>query len=304
MATVALITIRNCVQCPSPQSPHCFIIVVIIMSKATKDEESKMVVAGSSVKRERSDDEEEPARRVSQRTQANNGDEPAKPTMKQLVLKDLRSNDEAVLEKALTSLWKDELDVDSWLDSYELAQKQKEFFNLGGHQVVIRVMNEHPNCESIQRQGIRVINNATYGNKELQSTIAEVDGMHAVIAAMKRFDSEINIQRKGLRALVNLIFQGEQEIHKANAKLLVTELDGIPVILGAMKEFSDNERIVEEGCYVFESLCRLKEARKPILDADGLTALATATDSYKNNEDIRSEAGKAMEALIGYSKSL
>jgi len=148
------------------------------------------------VKRERVDNDE-PMRRVSRRMEEAN-DEESKRTMKQIVLDDLRIDDEEATYEALEQL----CDIMYCEEEEEkIRETQREFFLLGGHQAVVRVMKENMDSKKIQHNGIAVLVNATYENKKLRTAISYICGIEAVLAAMEWFDWDEDIQKQGLQAL-------------------------------------------------------------------------------------------------------
>lgn len=105
--------------------------------------------------------------------------------------------------------------------------------------IVVRLLNNHLNSKIIQTNGIKVLMVSTFKHEELRTEVAEVNGMQAILKAMKKFDSDRDIQHYGLCALLNLFWT--EIVHEETAKLLA-KLGGIPFILDRMKWFSgDND---------------------------------------------------------------
>lgn len=129
------------------------------------------------LKRDRSDDDEEESTRrvVSPRTEER--------SMADILTEDLRSNGEAVLTKALSRLQ----EINS-RQVEEGDQDVEEFFQLGGQSVVVRVMNEHPNCKVIQQHSIEVIGVigeiAWFDDYAMNSAFGKVKGIQAVLEAI------------------------------------------------------------------------------------------------------------------------
>lgn len=117
-----------------------------------------------------------------------------------MILDDLRSDDEAELEKALGR-------IILYVSRGEMAKKQNLFFIVGGHQAVVRVMKDHEDSKTIQDRGIRVLMNATYKNAVLKGAVAKVEGIQVVLSAMKRFDSDRELIWRGFQALVNTVLE-------------------------------------------------------------------------------------------------
>lgn len=151
-------------------------------------------------KRELSDTEETLPRRVSRRKDDEMDDAEVKQqkrTMEELVTCDLRSNNERTIERAMNQLQQIVHDR----DDRRLEKKQNEFFSLGSHAIVVRVMMENPDHTNIQSFGLRVLMGAMHRNNEMRSAVVKVKGMHVVIAAMKTRSSCRDVQYFGLKAL-------------------------------------------------------------------------------------------------------
>jgi hypothetical protein len=248
------------------------------MARTTEDAAAKTVSPTSGIKRERSDDEEAPTRQVSQRTSNNKTDEEPK-SMVDIVTQTLRSDDEKVLENALGNLCKFIRDENSY---YKPKKNQNEFFQVGGHVVVVVVMNEHPNCKIIQEHGMQVLGEATSGNGTLSAAVAKIKGMQATLLAMRKYPKEREIQHQGLILLYNLI----RNSATGRAELLV-ELEGIPLILETMKGFPEDNAVVKAACDIWSKLCCGEKLRNKMFLANVASALATAIESHKDDDDIQ-----------------
>ena len=255
-----------------------------------KKAKTRTVSPPSGGKRERSNDEEEPPRRVLQRTQETNNDATEeKKSMDDLVLHDLRSDDEEVLEKALFDLWL----ATYYVNDEKRAKNQRDFFQLGGHSIVVMIMDEYPHCKDLQERGIKVLMEASYENTELQTAIAKVKGIQAIVNAMKKYPTDQGIIHAGLGALINLTANDE-----ANAELLVKKLDAMPFVIERINASMHDEEVIERACGLLTILCAFRNLRKPILAAKALSALAQAIEHHHNNGDIHSSARKAMTKLM------
>ena len=164
------------------------------MEKKTNDtmSEKRTVTPSQSAKRERSDDVEPTARRVLQRTDET---KESKVSIQTIVLDDLWSNDEVILKRSMRQLMLDTNDD----DDEKRAEKQKQFYRVGGHLAVVKAMNRNIACGTLQLHGIAVLVNATYQNLELKMAIAEVGGTETIVDAMKFFPTEGSIIRGGLK---------------------------------------------------------------------------------------------------------
>jgi hypothetical protein len=263
--------------------------------KETTSEETR-TVSPSCVKRERVEDDEA-TRRVAQRTETAQEteeteeelEEISEKTMIKIVMNDLWSNNERTRELAMKQLVKYLYEE----DDEKMAEKQDAFFQVGGHLATVRVMKEHPNCKILQSGGLVVLMNATYKNASVETAVAKVEGIPAILAAMKKFSSDEDVIQEGFGALANIVNENE-----ANANLLVMELGGIPFLVEQMKEFQGDANVTYDACDMLESLSSFEHLRKVMVDAKAATALANAIERHGDNPDIQKLARKAMKQLL------
>jgi hypothetical protein len=185
-----------------------------------------------------------------------------------------------------------------WLDNFlfehvffaDMAERQEAFFQVGGHFLVVFVMNEHPECKAVQEFGICVLQNVTYENPSLRTAVAMVGGIQAILDAMKRLASDEDIISTGFKALCDIVCD-----HEANSELLVTEL---PFLLERMEAFRGRSGVMKEACRLMWILSFLDTMKKPIFYANGISALASAIDCHKENQRIHTFAGEAIKRLL------
>jgi len=253
------------------------------MAKTFQDAAAANAVSpASGVKRERSGDEEQ-TRHVSPRTQEENDDE-VESVLEKILLRTLRSDDDAVLANAVEELYYEMIDG-------TLAAKQKEFYQLGGHATTVRVMNERLASKSIQDYGIAVLRKACDKNDELKNAIARVKGIQAILEAMEKHERVLVWE--GFGALWNLVVENE-----GNAELLVKKLDAMPFLVKMMNSYISDKDITERACGLLEALCGFKNLKKQIVSAKAKTALATAMDKHEEHAEIQEHAGAAMKLLL------
>lgn len=249
------------------------------------------VVAPSSAtkRKDRPDDDDDDASvcRKSQRTDTPRPED-IEAFIRTTVNHDLRSDDEDILKYALASL----VDLLYEEDSGKRLKKQTAFFEVCGHNAVVTVMIKHSECSVLQELGIVVLTNATRDNQAIKAAVEKVDGIEAILSAMKRFSSDRNIQCNGVGALLNL------SDHFANGKAFIKDLYGVPFILDIMKTFSDDEAILSWSVKVLKKLSRSEELRKPMIDANVITALAVALDGHKKHAGINKDVREALKMLL------
>jgi hypothetical protein len=238
------------------------------------------------VKRVRSEDEESstPERNDAQRTSS----EKMQISMAKLVLCLIRTEDDSIIEEALPNLLRS-LHERSHVKRIE---KQQDFYSLGGHLAVVSVMQKCQHRKLLQQSGIIVLLYASYRNDAIRVAIGKVEGIQAILRAMKHFSEERDVQYQGLQALVNLMSE------RANAILMVQRLVAIPFILEKMNQYSDDGDILRWACELIKRLCRFNYLRPTIFEANAIETLANVLNTHKNNEKIQNAAREAIKLLL------
>lgn len=218
-------------------------------------------------------------------------------SMKKIITVDLWSDDEVILDNGICYL------VENMnKEAGELAKKQKLFFQMGGHLVIVKTLERHIDNQLMQQNGISVLMNSSYTEhlrrpeEEMQLTVlAQVKAMEAILVAMKKYESSSDIQIKGLSALINLTLH-----HKSNTNLFATELNGIPLVLKNMKQFPLNEDVIKQACDLLGILAGHKRFQKLLLDANAGSSLMAAFEGHKDKEEIHESARVALNKLTHY----
>lgn len=243
--------------------------------------------SGSKRKHVDDSDDEASVRRVVQRTDTPRPDD-IEAFIRSTVNHDLRSDDEDILKFALASL----VDVLYEEVAEKRVKKQTAFVEVCGHAAVVSVMMKHAENSVLQELGIVVLTNATRDNAAVKAAVEKVDGIEAILSAMKKFSGDRNIQCNGVGALLNL------SDHFATSKTFIKGLYGVPFILDIMKEFQDDDNLILWTCKMLKKLCRSEELRKPLVDANVITALAVALDGHKSHAGIQRDVREAMKFLL------
>jgi len=236
-------------------------------------------------KRERSNVHESTGRGVSRQRIMEEGE--VNKSLFDLVTRDLRSRNTAILEEALKQL----RDAFNQKDDRKLAQNQDTFFALGAHATVVRVMSEHPDCKVLQEYGLRVFMGAMHKNNEVRDAVAKVNGMQVMLQAMKTYYAYQDIQFFGLKALKSLCYL------TANSELLVYSLRAVPFIIETMNRYPRHAGITEVACGIFFEICCNKRLRTPLIASKAPSALATAYELHENHKQVQEAARRAMNIL-------
>jgi hypothetical protein len=251
----------------------------------------------TSGEKHKQEENDEPTRCVSQRTEEAAIQEEEmnsdnwKESMKKILQRDLWSTDAVIVEEAMENLF---IILYAVSDDSEIMERQKHFFLLGGHTVVVRVMKAHPNVNNLQHNGIMVLMNAASNNKKVKEAIVEVEGFEVILTAMKKHHSNDGILTDGTKALFNLV-----ESHEAHANLFVAKHGGISFLLQGVQKFPNAVELIEYSCIVLNLISSHVKFRKSLVDAKAISALAEVFERHKNNSTIiRTSAREAITNLM------
>jgi len=275
--------------------PYLFSIATIYHTTTTIMTDNKTASRSQGEKRNRVDDEGRD-RIVSQRITESVVEDTAKSKalICKLVLTDLWDPDICEKRKAMIRL----LVETNGIDDAKHAEKQKQFYRVGGHLAVVKVMSLHPACNVFQEYGIKILVGATYKNEELKLAVADVGGVTQILSAMAHFPMNSDITVSGFKALSNLC------LHTPNAKLLVCELNGIPLILERLVGYKAHCDVVLWACRLIQKLCSVETLRKTLFEANTLSVLSTTAEYWKAHSSIRATVSLSIEALVEHLKSL
>jgi hypothetical protein len=207
---------------------------------------------------------------------------------------DLRSDDKDVLKRALASL----VDILYEEDAKKRLAKQTAFFQVCGHSAVVTIMTKHAECNVLQELGIVVLTNATRDNQAIKAAVENVEGVEAILGAMKMFRNDRSIQCNGIGALLNL------SDHLTSGKEFIKDLYGLPFILDIMKTFNTDDDLILWACKMIKKLARSEELRKPLVDSNVISSLAAALDAHKAHAGIQRDVREAFKYLLFMSDSL
>lgn len=150
-----------------------------------------------------------------------------------------------------------------------------------------------PQLQGFTVTGIGVLSNASYKNPDSSIAVTKVKGIEAILAAMKRYPLDENVQHSGLWCLRHLISTNE-----ANANVLIMKLDGVPMIIETMSSFAESAEIARVACKLLKNLCRFEKLKKAIFSAKAATALASAIDKHQDHDEIQKFGREAIKLLL------
>lgn len=212
-----------------------------------------------------------------------------------LVTKDLKKTDnERSLNLSLLKLAS--LCITS--DKESSRSNQQMVLQAGGHRAIVEAMRAFPKNAMIQQNGIRSLNNFSYDAPEAKFMVVVAGGIEVIVDAMKSNPLSYIIQQLGSNALVNLLSDNQD-----NASRIVNA-GGIVTFVSAMNQYRDKPDILQDGCRLAKSLCRLSpSARSELVGYVG--TFTAVMDNVAFDSALREEARQAMMATLleidGYS---
>lgn len=219
------------------------------------------------------------------------GDNSELSPIQKILLIDLMSNDQAVVEQGLTKL----ADL-----CYELANNKEAnrdtVLKAGGHLGIVAAMRKWRHVRRIQSEGCRSLQNAAMSQSFREAT-SEVRALEAVLWAIKNYPNDSSVQGLGCGALAGLCCL------KQNATHFVNVLKGTPLIIAAMQTFQDNAAVQKWACWALSSLAAREELRKPLIEAGARRALANAIDTHQDEskdfvKDLQKKGREALRYLV------
>lgn len=235
------------------------------------------------VKRTHSEDgDEESTRRVARRTDNDSKPDPNAMLFRKFRLQDLQSENKKILAKTLDHI------VSVLREDDEEADE--EFFVLGGHEHVVRIMKDYINCKKLQEKVLNILIFATLDSEAFQAAIAEAGGLQALLAVLNRYHSDTAFVLTGLQILHQMCY------FEVYAELLVTQTNGVAFLTKAFQTFRNDKQVVFECCSFLNCLVR-EQLRGPLIEANVVKCLKHAMQQYPNNVNIKRSAQSALNEL-------
>lgn len=152
---------------------------------------------------------------------------------------------------------------------------------------MIGAMREYPDDLPLQTCATWMILNFCYLHKENQDKVTEMDGVKLVVDAMKRFNTDDDMQDKGCGMLRNMA-----DLSAAND--IVAKHGGINQVLQAMDTFSDSPSIVANAIGALRNLAYSVSTRQEIFHLGGLHQIMSAMERHLQADLVQEFALEAV----------
>jgi hypothetical protein len=200
------------------------------------------------------------------------------------LLKDLWSNDECVIEKALGEI------ADIAVSVASADENEEKIRVLGVHTAVFQVLQKHFGCLGIQKEGMRALGkfSSLVPTKKL---LVDIGYVEVILARMEMYADSERIQNYGCSGIEDLV------IAKHDAERL-EKSGGIAVVIAAMKAHPNSQMVQIRGCIVLSHMTQWEEYRPLIVKAGGASAISFVIEMCWDQPNSREYAYGTMERLF------
>jgi hypothetical protein len=124
-----------------------------------------------------------------------------------------------------------------------------------------------------------------FGNYNATATAVSIiksGGIETIMAAMKSFPDDDDIQREGCCAISNAFYFTNPTIDEVMAHF-VHKLNGIELVVPVMKKFHNSVWVQDQGCHVLQHLSRNQVLRDALKKGGALSAVDGAIEKHDCN---------------------
>jgi len=172
------------------------------------------------------------------------------------------------------------------------ASSKTKIASLRGIQAIVKAMDEHLECESLQLHAIWALQ-VLIPNRTNQDIMAASGGIEQLLKGLNKFPMSPAIQDRGCRALGNLAYS-----HAENQKKIMDE-QGFGAVLDAMATHQGVQAVQEHGCRALKNFSdNNSAATSEILRLDGANAVVRAMDQHVAMGDVQEQACFALRNLL------
>jgi hypothetical protein len=128
-------------------------------------------------------------------------------------------------------------------------------------------------------------------------SIIKSGGIETIMAAMKSFPDDDDINGYGCNAIGNAFYFTNPAIDKAMAHF-VHELNGIELVVPVMKKFQNNASVQESGCKVLLQLSKNQVLRDALKKGGAVSAVGEVTEKHYGSS-VQSKAAAFFHNMFG-----
>eukprot|EP00977_Amphora_coffeiformis_P017817 scaffold5946_cov169-Amphora_coffeaeformis.AAC.1 len=203
--------------------------------------------------------------------------------LRDLLRRDLRSPDEAVVERALQ-----QITIDCFYDQ----SARSLIARTGGLLSIIGAMEDHPENPRIQIAACQALEKLAL-DAENERAVSELGGIDCILGAMMSHFDNIRVQESSWSALQNLTCSN------ALTEMTFDSTDGgMTMLVRAFEQHASNSAVAMHASATLANLCIPNAERtEHIVAADGIVTLAKALQQHWSDEVARSEISHSLERL-------
>ena len=147
-----------------------------------------------------------------------------------------------------------------------------------------------PNSAEAQIAGVGILGHPVVSQQRVLRVTA--GSRKLVLAAMRRFPDDEQLQGLGCLALANLAFKNDQNL------LQIAEEGGLRVIVRALRTFSDDAKVQSAGCWAIGAFASKDErVRLLAVEAGAKDVCLVCYQQFGTQPRVRDNAQKALRAL-------
>lgn len=208
--------------------------------------------------------------------------------LSQIVMFDLWSPDERVVESGLNQLT---------MDASRDPEARSTIARTGGILSIVRCMHTHKESSAIQIAACRTLEKLAL-DTDNEMAISEVGGISAVYGAMMGHFDCSDVQEAAWSALWNL------SCLDIGNNPMIDHAEGVSAVVSAMKRHMDEPKVQKNACGALTNLCLNNETRlEALVKSGGIVAIASALETHWNDPGVRDEASHALTQLLAASSS-
>ena len=160
----------------------------------------------------------------------------------------------------------------------------------GGHKLLLEILANYPTHLTIQHQGLGALTYLATPRIKLQDFLVSNKAIDIVIAALKRYPTNLNIAIPSVDIVANLS-------HNRDLQPMIVIKNGMKHVIGAMKQHLVSPIVQHMGCCMLRNLCWNREQLRKIAKAGGINVLMKAMQEYPEHAALQAYACDALGLL-------
>jgi hypothetical protein len=170
-----------------------------------------------------------------------------------------------------------------------LQARRQELYQADIPTILLTVMNQFESSLVIQIEAYRVLANMAHESPSFCQTAVQLYALETILAGMKRFFYDEDVQVYGVGAL-SMLTRGSAQ----RSERLMVRLDGARVIVASIRAFPDCHDLQELTLILFTMLCEFPQIRIPLVKAGGLRVADEVLQRHCHDDQLVRLSRKAI----------